>query len=123
MATADKWQAQFNFWSRFGLPAYEENSVPDLDEVVFPYITYEARSAGFDETAVANASVWTRSSSWGMADAVSDVIEDALSHGGLIEPYTDGIIWITKGEPFSQSMGDPSDDRIKRKLLSVTLHF
>lgn len=119
----DRWEAQYSFWASFGVPVYEANSVPDLDEVTFPYITYDARAAGFDGDVLANASIWTRGSSWAQADGLSDAIESRLKNGGETVAYDGGLIWITAEAPFAQSMGDPDDDRIKRKLLSVVLHF
>lgn len=119
----DRWESIYNFWSSFGIPAYEENSVPDLQDLTFPYLTYQASSAGFDESASANVSVWTKNTSWAQADALSDSIETALKDGGQVLHYDGGLIWITPGTPFAQNMGDPSDDRIKRKLLSVQMNF
>lgn len=119
----DRYEAQFNFWSSFGVPAYEQNAVPDLKSVTFPCITYEAVATPWDGDAAVSASIWTRSTSWAAADALSDMIETAIKDGGQILHYTGGMIWITPETPFAQSMGDPDDDRIKRKLLSVVLHF
>ena len=120
----DKWEALYSFWASFGYPAYEENSVPDLDEVVFPYITYEARSSPFDGDVTVNASIWTRDRQWTEADMISDMIETRLENGGAILDYFGGKIWITADQgTFSQSLGDPTDDMIKRKLISVTYHF
>lgn len=123
MNDMDKWQAQYTFWSSFGVPAYEENSVPDLDSVTFPYITYQAVSAPFDGDVQQTASIWTRSTSWARADELSDQVEARLKNGGAVTRYDGGILWFTAEAPFSQSMGDPDDDRIKRKQLSVALHF
>lgn len=119
----DKWEAQYEFWSGFGVPAYEQNSVPDADHVVFPYITYEAASSTFDEEAYLTASVYTRSTSWEEADRISDLIEASMKNGGIVIKCDDGGIWYTARSPFSQSMGDPNDNMVKRKMLSVTLHF
>ena len=119
----DRWEAQYAFWSSFGVPAYEVNSVPDADEVVFPYITYEAASARFDGNAMINPSIWTSSTSLLTADNLADLIESRLKNGGELVAYDGGAIWITAEDPFAQNKGDPDDDRIKRKVLSVTLHF
>lgn len=119
----DKYEAQYTFWSSFGVPAYEENSVPNVDDVTYPYITYQAMSAVFNGNVVANASIWARSTSWVGADSLSDTIESRLKDGGEVLRYDGGIIWVTPESPFSQSMGDPEDDLIKRKILSVQLHF
>ena len=120
---ADKWQAQFNFWSRFNLPVYERDSVPDREDISYPYITYEAASSGFDEDVPVSASVWTRGEYWVTADYYADQIYGVLANGGVTVGYDTGMIWITPGVPFAESMGDPDDDMIKRKLLSVTLRF
>lgn len=120
----DRWEALYDFWASFGYPTYEENSVPDIRDVEFPYITYEARSAPFDGDAPANASVWTRGASWTQADMISDMIEERLKHGGQVLSYAGGRIWVTADQNnFAQSMGDPTDDLIKRKYLSITYHF
>lgn len=120
----NKWQAQYSFWSSFGVPAYDAASVPTGDNAPeFPYITYTAMDALFDGDVIADASVWTREFPWATANELSDEIRDTLKNGGKKIPYDGGLIWITANEPFAQDRGDPSDDLIKRKLLSVTLHF
>lgn len=117
----DRWEAQYSFWSSFGVPAYEENSVPT--GAVMPYITYQAVSAPFDGDTSPSASIWTRSTSWLTADTLSDTIEAALRNGGHVIRYREGIVWATAESPFAQNMGEPNDDLVKRKLLSVVLHF
>lgn len=119
----DRFEALYSFWAGFGIPAYEQNSVPDADSISFPYITYEAVVSGFDEDAFSNASIWTRNTSWSEADRLSDMIEADLKNGGRIVPYSGGMLWITPEAPFSQSMGDDADNLIKRKVLSVAIHF
>ena len=121
---ANKWQAQYQFWSSFGIPAYDATSVPDGDDKPdYPYITYSGVNGDFDEDAMSSASIWTRGTSWADADRISDQIQSALENGGVVVPYTGGMIWFTIGVPFSQNMGDPNDDLIRRKVLNVTLHF
>ena len=118
----DKWQAQYNFWSGFGLPAYEENSVPTGDNrPSYPYLTYQAVDAPFDEDAPVTASIWTQGYSWEQADQKANDIMTALKNGGKVVGYDDGMIWVTADTV--QSMGDTENDLIKRKLLTVTMHF
>lgn len=119
----DKWEAQYAFWSGFGVPAYEANSVPDRNKVSFPYITYEPANSSFNDTSYLSASIWTRSSSWEQADVLSDSILDALKNGGKYVACDGGALWFCPGSPFSQSMGDEHDDKIRRKILSITLQF
>lgn len=119
----DKWQAQYDFWSSFGIPAYEANSVPDYRELTFPYISYEAAGSGFDETVSVTASIWDNTDTWERLDPITDQIEHYIRTMGC--PKMDGgryRVWI--GETtFAQNMGDPSNDRIRRKVLNVNFEF
>lgn len=123
----DRWEAQYAFWSSFGVPAYEENSVPTGDKRPnYPYITYQATVGGFNTNSFVNASIWTRSGSWSTADGLAEAIQEKLggrAGGGYVQRYDDGGIWITAEDNFAQSMGDTEDNMIKRKLLSVVLRF
>lgn len=119
----DRWEAQYNFWSAFGVPAYEENSVPDLDCLTFPYITYKASASGFDEPVTITASIWDRGTSWQRADTLADSIEHNIRTRNP-SAYDNGMYRIYIGNtPFAQNMGDPGDDQIKRKLLTVVFEF
>ena len=116
--------ALYNFWSMFGLPAYEENSVPTgEDGAEFPYITYQSVTDSFGNDVALTGSVWYRSTSWKEANAKAQEINDKISRGGVTMACDGGIIWIRRGVPFAQSMGDESDDLIKRKYLNITAEF
>lgn len=117
--------AVYQFWASFGLDTYEENSVYQMDEKpTFPYLTYELNTDSFDGESVAlSASLWYRSTSWTQANAKAEEISAAIGRIGKIIECDGGYIWIKRRSPFSQSMGDDSDDMIKRKLLSVSVEF
>lgn len=118
----DKWQAQYAFWSSFGLSAYEENSVPTgEDRPAYPYLTYQAVDAPFDNDAPVTASIWTQGYTWEQADTLANTVMTALKNGGKVQSYSGGMIWFTADNV--QSMGDPENDTIKRKLLSLVAHF
>ena len=113
--------AIFRFWNSFGLTAYEENSVPD--DAAFPYITYQLVTDSFDREIPLTASIWYRSESWAGINAKTDEISQRISRGGKIISCDGGAIWLKRGQPFAQSMGDESDDLIKRKYLNITAEF
>lgn len=113
--------ALYNFWSMFGLTAYEENAVPSDAE--FPYITYQVVTDSFGNDVALTGSVWYRSTSWKEANAKAQEISNILSRGGVTISCDGGIIWLRRGVPFAQSMGDDSDDLIKRKYLNITAEF
>ena len=113
--------AIYQFWNSFGLTAYEENSVPtDAD---FPYITYQLVTDIFDREVPVTASLWYRSESWTDINAKTEEISQKISRGGKIISCDGGAIWLKRGQPFAQSMGDESDDLIKRKYLNITAEF
>ena len=113
--------AIYQFWSSFGLTAYEENSVPD--DAAFPYITYQLVTDSFDREIQLSASLWYRSESWTDINAKTEEISQKISRGGKIISCDGGAIWLKRGQPFAQSMGDESDDLIKRKYLNITAEF
>ena len=113
--------AIYQFWSSFGLTAYEENTVPD--DATFPYITYQLVTDSFDREVPVTASLWYRSESWTAINAKTEEISQEISRGGKILSCDGGAIWLKRGQPFAQNMGDESDDLIKRKYLNITAEF
>lgn len=113
--------AIYQFWSGFGLTAYEENTVPT--DAVFPYITYQLVTDSFDREVSATASLWYRGESWTDINAKTEEISNKISRGGKVVPCDCGAIWLKRGQPFAQNMGDESDDLIKRKYLNLILEY
>ena len=113
--------AIYQFWNSFGLTAYEENTVPT--DASFPYITYQLVTDSFDREIQLAASIWYRSESWTDINAKTEEISQKISRGGKIIPCDGGAIWLKRGQPFAQNMGDESDDLIKRKYLNITAEF
>lgn len=112
------------FWASFGLAAFEENAVPTGDDAPgFSYITYEFVSDSFGTDVALTGSLWYRSSSWVAANAKAEEISRYVGRGGVMLSCDDGAIWIRRGSPFSQSMGDDSDGQIKRKYINLTAEF
>ena len=113
--------AIYQFWSGFGLTAYEENTVPE--DAAFPYVTYQLVTDSFDREVAATASLWYRGESWTAINAKTEEIAQHIGLGGKIIKCDGGRIWIKRGQPFAQNMGDESDDLIKRKYLNLTFEF
>ena len=113
--------AIYQFWSSFGLTAYEENTVPT--DAAFPYITYQLVTDSFDREVAATASLWYRSESWTAINAKAEEISAHIGRGGKIIKCDGGCIWIKRGQPFAQNMGDEIDDLIKRKYLNLIFEF
>jgi len=115
----DKAQATQKFWESFGLPAYDENTVPD--GAALPYITYQVKTASIDEPVYPSASIWYKSRSWEAISKKADEIAEAIRQMPTIK-IDGGRMFVTTGAPFAQRMSD-EDDSIRRILLQVNIEF
>ena len=113
--------AIYQFWSGFGLTAYEENAVPI--DAAFPYVTYQLVTDSFDREVAATASLWYRGESWTAINAKTEEISKKIGASGKKIAVDGGGIWIKRGQPFAQNMGDESDDLIKRKYFNISIVF
>lgn len=116
----DAEQALHSFWSSFDLPAYDENSVPENAQL--PYITYSVSYDSFGSDVSMTASVWDRTMSWERLTSKVHEISNAITDGGRILHTDNGGIWLRKGNPFYQRMGDV-DDSIKRMYINVFAEY
>ena len=107
------------FFSGFGLNAYPSVSVPTSGDEMpdFPYLTYSVNTDWGDARNLCTASLWYRSESWTAINAKVDEISQAIGLGITLECDEGGII-VRKGNPWSQPMGDDSDNLVKRKILT-----
>ena len=120
----DKVQAYHNFWSGFGLTAYDENTVPD-DALTIndgKYITYEMLYDEFGSSVSLTVSVWYKGYSWEDVTLKVQEISDTITRGGIVVAYDDGAMWIHKGSPWAMRMAGDSD-QIRRIMLNVEVEF
>ena len=117
----DRTQALYNFWASFGLPAYDEQTIPDGAQM--PYITYETATGDLFTQVALTASIWYRSNSWAAITQTKEQINDELGLGGKTVPYEDGVLWIKRGKPFAQRVAEPNDDTVRRYFLNVVAEF
>ena len=115
----DKWQALNEFWNSFGIPAYDENSVPD--NAVMPYITYSVSVSDFENVLPLAASLWYYQTTWKDISIKADEIARSIGHSFTARKIKDGYMIITKGTPFAQRMAD--DDTTKRIYINVNVEF
>ena len=120
----DKAQALQEFWSSFGLLAFDELSAYD-ESISLPnnYITYEVQTANFGDPIALTASLWYRSTSWAAISKKVDEIANYIGYGGrILDLGDDSYLWIKLGTPFSQRMA-VEDDSIRRIVLNIEVDF
>jgi len=112
----NKWQVLHNFWSGFGLIAYDETSVPD--DAQMPYITYSASVSSFEDTVLLTGDIWYYSTSWRDVSNKADEIGEAIG-GYLLKPMNSKeFLFLTKGSPFAQRIPD-ENDHVKRIRINI----
>lgn len=114
-------EAIYSFYSGFGLPAYDENTVPEGSAL--PYITYFVSTDSIGNMVILSASLWYRSTSWAAIQNKADEIAAALGHGGKIIKIDNGYLWLVKGSPFAQRMSEPSDKMVRRIIININAEF
>ena len=118
----DKAQALHNFWSGFGLTAYDELTVPD--DAALPYLTYETKTDNFENRISLSASVWYRSTSWAAAEQkVAEIAQYIVKQDPCTIPIESGRIYITKGSPWATRMLDNTDNGVRRILMNINVEF
>ena len=115
-----KEQAIQQFWSSFGVPAYDENTVPDGAEL--PYITYEVATDAINYTVITNASIWGWGKSWQETTDLLNLVSAEIGLGGTTRKYDGGLMWIKKGTPFARRTPD-SDDSIRHISMNIETDF
>lgn len=115
-----------NFWSSFGLAAFDENTV--IDPVTgkkpsMPYITYDIVTGNLGQECYMNASIWYRSSSWTSITEKKNEIERRFGYGEIIEEIDGGYVRLWKGSPFSQRGNDPEDAGVRVINLNLVAEF
>ena len=114
----------YEFWNSFEVPAYEENSVPTGEDAPkFPYITYQLVTDSLGNEVAMTASLWYRGTSWVEANAKTEEVSQRIGRKGAVLDCNGGKVWIKRGTPFAQNMGDESDNLIKRKYLNITAEY
>lgn len=113
--------ALYQFFNKFGIPAYPETAVPDNAQM--PYITYSYSETAFDAgDAYITVNVWFKAESELIPTTKAREIVDAVGYSGCIVKHDDGYIWLKQGTPLIQKIAD-EDNTVKRRLINLNAEF
>ena len=116
-----KAEAIHEFWSSFGIPAYESTTVNEERRGDF-YITYSVATDSLDRIVSMSASIWElNSTSWKKVSEKAEEISDALIQVKTI-PLDIGYLYITRGQPFAQRVSDENDS-VRRIYINIMAEF
>lgn len=115
-------KALYNFFSSFGIPAYEVNSVKDNGQddsypsnIDLPYITFDQADSDWREPISVSATVWYKSTAFDELFSKVDEIKKKVGEGYSI-PVDGGVVYICKDNPFAQ-VQDTGDVTVKAEYL------
>ncbi len=109
-------------WFNNFMPFYPVSSVPG--DVVFPYGTYELITDSLYGGEVGlTVNLWFYTESEADPNDKAQEFAQYIGLGGAVIPCDEGYIWIKRGTPWSQSLVDESDAKIKRRYINVTAEY
>lgn len=119
----NKYEALHNFFSSFGVKAFEENSVPEeIRTGNMPYITYEVVTSPFDiQNTALSCQIFYKTDSLMKINALTEKLAGALRGGAKLRCDT-GYIILYPGTPFAQNR-DSGDKTVKAKYITITADY
>lgn len=117
----DKNEAIYTFFNSLGASAYPVGNVPDVQELTYPYITYENVNGSLGRTATSSVSVWFKTNSERVMNAFINNIITKLDSGVNIA-CEGGSVFISCDGTW-MSLLDVEDDNIKRKTATFEIMF
>ena len=117
-----KEQALYQFFNSVDIVGYRTTSVPD--DVIFPYLTYDAPISSFEEDPVSiTLNLYYYTDSEAVPDAKAEEIRQAIGNGGKLLNCDGGAIWLKWGTPWCQSLVDETNRNIKRRYINITAEY
>ena len=113
-------KALFNFFSSFGLPVYDETSVPD--EAKMPYMTCEIKTGHFDYPVPIAISLYYYSDTWTEITKKAREIITKVGESKAVRYDGGGFNITIEGQQYER-MGDPASDMIRRIHITVMCEF
>lgn len=109
------------FFNSFGIPFYDENTVPDSASL--PYGTYEVLVDGFGQQVSLTVNLYDYDKSWKWISEKCEDIVKSLRSGGKIIRCDGGAIWLKLGSPQYQRMADDTKEEVRRIMINITAEF
>lgn len=111
------------WFQQFGMPFYLATALPPADEIVFPYGTYEAIFSSNGDEVYPTVNMYFLTESEAVPNEKAFEFSKKIGMSGAIIKCDEGVMWVKRGSPFIQSMLDPDNSNIKRRLFSVAIEF
>lgn len=112
--------ALYNFYSGFGIPAYEVNSIPDDAEL--PYITYSYSEPEWESPTSHYAQVYMRTNSNTELLEKAGQIVRTIGLGKRVPFESGGCLMMYPSTPLVQIMVSEAGDDIRSAYINLQLY-
>lgn len=110
------------FFEEFGINVYAASAVPE--DVTFPWLTYELSIGTWESGELGlTVNLWYYTTSEAEPNAKAREMSEAIGYGGTTRACDGGFLWIKRGNPWCQSLGDDTDKNIKRRYMNVSVEY
>lgn len=116
----DKEQALHKFWKSFGIPAYDESSVPD--NAIMPYIAYSVATGSLEDVVGLTATIYYYSTSWEEITKKKNEIAESIGVGGKVIKLDHGYMWLCRNSTFAQRIPN-ENDMVRAYYLQIQAEF
>lgn len=118
----NKSQALDKFWNSFGIPAYDENTIPDNPGE--RYITYSVSTGRIEDVINLTGKIWEKNTtSWKFVeDKASEIAYELATMDPPTIAIDNGRLYLTMGTPFSQRLSDP-DSMARGVYINIQAEF
>ena len=117
-------KALYDFWSKFGIPAYAEDMVPSSAQV--PFIRYSVTKGAAMQASVMTVFNYHNARLMGNVERaeIAGRIADAIPEGGTKIPLeSGGFLILYRGSDFQTLYQDPEDFNVIGVRTSVEVYF
>lgn len=119
----NKAQALQKFWSGFGIPAYDETTIPENPGA--QYITYSVATASIENVVNLHAKIWDiGTNSWQFVEEKAEEIARTISEMNPPSIKLDnGRLYIAEGNPFGQRYQDDQSDTARCIYINIQAEY
>lgn len=115
----DKWQAIDAYWNGFGLPAYNELTVPE--DAPDRYITYQSAIGSLDGPMQLSGNIYARGNSWTWIMQKATEMQAGMNRQIKVEG---GYVKFRVPQGYSaQPQTEANDKQVRRVILQVEVEF
>lgn len=118
----NKYQAIHKWFNDLGIPFYVDTNVPDMNEISYPYGTYQNVIGNWTDQVSITVRLYYRTTSEKEINAMVQKLTDKLKDNNQVI-CDEGMLWINSGTPYCQAVSDAEDDTIRSRYINLSVDY